>query len=92
MRLRSTVLQAVYDLLGTPNPDDPLVASIVRYNHHEGGWALAHVLLFQADQYRTDRPSFDKTVKEYITRVSPMQLCFWRNVVKIADYPHDPVR
>ncbi|KAH8090527.1 ubiquitin-conjugating enzyme/RWD-like protein [Filobasidium floriforme] len=44
-----SVLDAMYELLGHPNPDDPLVTSI-------------------ADQYRNDRPSFDKTVKEYINR------------------------
>ncbi|KAI9631983.1 ubiquitin-conjugating enzyme/RWD-like protein, partial [Dioszegia hungarica] len=50
MQHGNIVFFALYDLIETPNPDDPLVSSI-------------------AEQYRTDRPSFDKKAAEYTRQV-----------------------
>jgi ubiquitin-protein ligase len=73
--LNPPVFLALYDLIQTPNPDDPLVSSIVRYASERIYARLSlnlKLMISQADQYRQDRPSFDKKVAEYTRQVS-----FW---------------
>lgn len=63
---------SIYDLIETPNPDDPLVSSIVSFLPLEiymWNWELTR----QADQYRQDRPAFNKKAAEYTRQVSLIQ-------------------
>ena len=61
---------SIYDLLVTPNPDDPLVSSIVS-SFFKSSFPY---LTCKADQYRTNPKEFEKRAAEYTAKVSVAHL------------------
>lgn len=59
-------MREIYNLLAEPNPDDPLVTSIVCMIMSD--WKYGIDIRMQAEQYRTDRKTFDKRAAEYVAK------------------------